>query len=292
MPRIVAAAGALALGGLLSPAAYAGKAECASAYVDAQRLMKGGSLKKARERLRICAADDCLPAVKKDCVTWLDEVNTNMASVVVVARGRDRNETMNVRVFVDDELVAEKLDARGIDVEPGTHKFRFELEGNPPLHQEVLLRQGQKNKVVEVSWYEDRGSSPTGGAAGATSGSSAGGGSTHDSTTARPPQALPILPIVLGGVGLVAAGTGVAFWLMSEGKKSDLEEARCAPACSSDDVDAIKTNRVVGDILVGVGVVAIAVGVVLYVTQPKAPATRTGLQLQLHGTSGGASLAF
>src|SRR5262249_31644370 len=115
LPR--AAALTLAACTTIALPSLAGKRECAQSYVDAQKLMKGGALRKAREQLAICTRDECLAAVKKDCAAWLEQVTSSIPTIVVEAKGPDGKDTLDVKLTVDNEVVAERLDARAIELE-------------------------------------------------------------------------------------------------------------------------------------------------------------------------------
>jgi hypothetical protein len=249
------AAGLLAALGLVASAAHAGKKECAQAYVDAQRLMKSGQLKKAREQLDLCAHDECLAAVRKDCVAWLDQVNASIPSIVVQAKTPDGKDTVDVKLSIDGAAVADHLDVTAIELEPGTHKVRFEMAGQDPVEQEVILRQGEKNRLV----------SATIGAKAAAPDAPAQPPTTRDEpvvvSTEKPSRTMPI---VFGGVALVAlAGAGV-FWYRAESNRSDLEA--CKPQCNPDDVSGVKRDRLIGDVLLGVGVVSAGLAVYFLVS--------------------------
>ncbi len=252
---------ALGLGVALTPnAAQANaKKECAAAYVDAQKMKRDGSLKEAREKLIVCARDNCMSAVKKDCLTWLDEVNAALPSIVIVAKDAAGKETLEVKVSVDGEIAAEQLDTKGIELDPGTHQLRFELEGEDPIEQEIILRAGQKNKVIEIQF---------GGDAAAATGSDepeGDGGFGFDSKDAAK-KPVPVASYVLFGLGGVALAGTAFFWVTSESDKSDLESSGCSPNCAQDDVDSIKQKRLFGDIALGVGVASIGVATYLWLS--------------------------
>ncbi len=245
----VAAFGALAI--CAPKRAEAGaKKECAAAYVDAQKLKRDGGLKEAREKLILCARDECMSAVKKDCLSWLDEVNAALPSIVVVAKDASGKETLDVKVSVDEQVVAEKLDTSGIELDPGTRKLRFEMEGETPVEREIILRAGQKNKVIEIQFGAGAGEGVTDDAV------DDGGGVAFDSKEASKKK-VPTVTYVLAGVGAVALAGTAFFWLGAEGEKSDLEDSGCSPNCSQDDVDSISQKRLFGDIALGVGVVSL-----------------------------------
>jgi hypothetical protein len=255
--------------------ALAGKKECAAAYVEAQKLKSSSSLKKAREQLILCGKEECLAAVKKDCVAWLDEVNAALPSIVVAAKGPDGKDTFDVKVTIDDVVVAEKLDVNAIEVDPGTHKLVLEYAGEPPVEQELVLRAGQKNHAVEVSFAKQTDEKPT-------------AEPEPDPEPASDPKAdsggkPPTLSYVLGGVGLLALGGTAYFWLGASGEESDLESSKCEPNCAKGDVDSIKQKRLIGDIVLGVGVACIGAATYLWLTSGKKapPKEVTGLDLRV-----------
>lgn len=238
----------------VTPSAFADKKECAQSYVEAQKAMKANTLKKARDQLRMCARDDCMAAVRKDCIAWLDEVNAGIPSVVIEAKDHDGKETFDVRLLVNGTPIANKLDVQAMDLDPGTYRFRFESDGEKAVEQEVVLRQGQKNKIVTVKF---------GGAL-----------DTKRSVLEPPPEPAKrsaTLPLILGGVSVVALGGAAFFWVSAESKRDDLDNAQCAPACNPDDVDTVKRDRLIGDILLGVGVVAAGVAVYMLLTPSSSP---------------------
>jgi hypothetical protein len=238
--------------------------ECAQAHAEAQRSMRSGGLRAAREQLKSCARDACITPIRKDCVAWLDEVTSGIPSIVVDAKDPDGKETFDVTVKIGETVVVRKLDVRPIELDPGTFHLRFERVGSPAVEKDVVLREGQRNKVVSVT-FTSPGSAP------AVAPTSAG---AHLNAPAGPPSApqtpaepgatksRSVLPWITVGLGGALAGAGSVFWLMGESDRSDLETRRCTPNCDQGSVDAIKSKRLVGDILVGAGVVAIGAGVI------------------------------
>jgi hypothetical protein len=249
---------------------------CADAYVEAQRLKKDGKLLAAREALVTCARDACLAAVKKDCVGWLDEVNAALPSVVIVALGPDGAETTAVRVFVDGEPFAEQLDGRARELDPGEHRLRFEHAGAPAREQKLLLREGQKHREIRVSFRSApaRADAPAAAA---------------DATPPGPdePAPIPVAAWVLGGVGVAAIAGAGFFWLSAEGKKGELDDSGCAPRCDEADVDAVRRQRLFGDIALGVGVASLGVATYLVVSRPRGDAARSATRLELRPVPGG-----
>ncbi len=265
---------------LTSGPAHAGKKECANAYVEAQKLKKDGALKKAREQLIICGKDECMSAVKKDCIAWLDEVNASLPTVVVEAKGPDGKETFDVKVTVDGQVISEKLDVKAIELDPGTHKFVFEYAGQEPIEQEVVLREGQKNKTLEVSFAKEQPAKQ----AAPTPEPEAG----PVTEKPKPSKKVPVASYVLGGVGLVGLAGAGFFWLGAQGKQSDLDKSKCAPNCAQSDVDTIKKDRLIGDVSLGVGLACIGTAAYLWLKPRKTEAAQeTAAHLDVRVSSQG-----
>jgi hypothetical protein len=81
------------------------------------------------------------------------------------------------------------------------------------------------------------------------------------------------LPWIVGGIGVAALGGAAFMYVKRNGTISDLDDAcgndrsHC-PASAKDTADSGKTYTTVGNVLAGVGVVAIGTAIVLLVVQP------------------------
>jgi hypothetical protein len=97
-------------------------------------------------------------------------------------------------------------------------------------------------------------------------------------------------------VGVVGLGLFATFGILGTNQKSDLEDT-CAPNCSEEDVNSVRAKLIAADVSLGVGVVAIGVATILFLTAPpKTPAppasawrfdwqpTQGGFLTQLGGT--------
>jgi hypothetical protein len=254
------------------------KQQCAAAYVEAQTLRKQGSLLSARDQLITCGRDECAAAIKNECAQWLSEVNAGIPSIVVAAKDRNGKETLAIKVHVGGSLIKDGLDAKAIELDPGSHVLRLELEGEPPIEQEIVLQEGRKHRLVEVSWQQD--SSPV------------AAPEPEPDLAPDPPVAAagpPVLAYVLVGVGAVAlVGTGY-FWLTAASEKSDLDG--CKPACDQADVDSVEQKRLFGDIALGVGIVSLAAATYLWLgssSPPPAAETSRAPRFDVRAGPGGA----
>jgi hypothetical protein len=264
------------------------KAECAAAYEKSQESRATGKLRDAREALVICAQEACPNFVQTDCAQWLTEVQRELPTIVISVKDKHGDDTVDVKVSMDGEPFLEALDGKGAAVDPGMHKFRFELEGADPIDQQILIRQGQKDRVVEVSFAKRGAQAPE---------PSPYGNATPPPEAAPPADADsgkpgPLRPYayVAGGVGAAGILGWVAFGAMGRSKESDLRDT-CSPNCPQSEVDSAKTKYLLANISLGLGIAGLGTGVALFfLSQPKGkPASNdqaTSLKLDVRTSPG------
>jgi len=223
--------------------------KCIAAAEQSQPLQRDGKLKAARERLVECSRAECPSPVRADCTKWLAELDGVMPSVVVSAVDSTGADVVDVRVVVDGQELASRLEGREIQIDPGTHTIRFEREGSPPIEQQIAIREAERHRIVSITFAPPAKAvavpppSPT--------------PETHAAGTGRSLA----WPIAFFGVG--AAGVGVAsyFWLSGLADRSTMASGCAAThACSQSAVDSAHGKLVAGDVAAGVGVVAAAIG--------------------------------
>jgi hypothetical protein len=87
---------------------------------------------------------------------------------------------------------------------------------------------------------------------------------------------IPTATYVLGGTGLVALAAGAVFGGLALGKKSSLDDACANKECPPDkdsDIDRMKTLGTLSTLGVGLGVVLISAGTVVYLVSPPSKET-------------------
>jgi len=145
---VIVLAGVVGLGGVSRDGwADDEKQACVAAYEQGQFLKKEGKLRASREKLRTCARDVCPALVRNDCVTWLEQLERTVPSVVIEAK-RDDADITAARVTLDGNVVATRLDGKAIELEPGEHAIRIEPEEGAPMDRTIVVREGEKNRVI------------------------------------------------------------------------------------------------------------------------------------------------
>ena len=259
--------GALAVVGL-PETARADADTCMELHASGQRERRAGQLKAASEKFMACGSDESCPAaVRSDCVEFYSEVERVQPTVIFSVVDQHGADVTNVvKVYSGEELVVEGLDGRAVSVDPGQHHFRFELPWGETMTSDVLIREGEKNRVVGIRAIDPNKPATTEEApmsAGAEPALPA-----EPEAKAAPPNRTPAGFWVSTGVGLAAIGTGTVFTLLGRGKHSELADCspRCDPNTQKDDYETMKRNYLIGDITLGAGIVSLGVATIIYFT--------------------------
>ena len=259
------------------------QAMCLEQHVNSQRLRQERKLLEARDALVSCAAYECPVIVRRDCLNWLEELRREVPSLVfrVMVDGRS---TADAKVFLDGELVAEQLDGRAIEVNPGLHTIRYEVDSFPSLEQEVIVTEGERFRVVEGALVTPTEAEPALPAQGLPTG------------TLPPPEIeyerpVPTATYVLGGLGLAALATGAGFGIATLTLESDME-GRCADRCTSDAIRALEQRALIADISLGVGAASMVAAGLFYFLRPEKPVNAPEVDVAVGPHSVGATVRF
>jgi hypothetical protein len=204
---------------------------------------------EARQAMIACSAPACPLVVRKDCAKWLEELGARLPGIVVSVRDEDDHDLVDVRVFVDGKLLTPRLDGKALPVDPGEHLFRYEPSRHEPLEERVLVREGETNRLLTVKVRSRIALS------------------RPDPVDERP-RPVPALSIALAGLGVVGVGAFAFFAASAKGSIYDLRDT-CGPtqSCAQSDVDSARQRLVIANVALGVGVVALAGAVLLYLTR-------------------------
>jgi hypothetical protein len=232
------------------------KAECSAAYEKAQEQRSDGHLKAAKATLSVCARDACPSFVRSECSAWLGEIAHDLPSIVVDAKDSTGNAPADVVVTIDGTPYAPGLDGKPIELDPGEHTLRFELEGATPIEKREFLEKGSGAKKLRLT-FESTALAPV------------EAPPTEDAAP-EPASKTNLRPYayIAGGVGAAGLIGFAVFGAMGKGKQSDLEST-CSPNCTQDEIDSVKSKFLIADISLGVGIVGLGTGVALFLlSQP------------------------
>jgi hypothetical protein len=217
---------------------------CARASESAQSLRSAGKLVEALDRVPACLHLRCPDFVRRDCETLRTEVQASLPTIVVHARGPGGEDATDVRVLVDGAPFLDRLDGRAKPVDPGPHTLRFEMSGVTPIEKSVVVREGEKMRVVDAAFVApSQTASPR----------------THEEAAGEP-SSFPWPAAIVAGAGVVALG---AFAYLGLTGLSDLHglQSTCGVtgSCAKSEVDPVRTKLWVADGLGVAGVVTLGV---------------------------------
>jgi hypothetical protein len=259
-------------------------ADCLNANNRSVDLRNDNKLRAARAQLLVCAAASCPSDVRKECLRRVDEVNAEIPTIIFDAKDAIAGKDLAaIKVTMDGEVIAERLEGTPISVDPGTHSFVFDTPGRSAVSiTGIIVQQSQKDRRVEVTW-----SSPL-----RVEGADGAGGEPRQAAVVGegPPRSdgregglgtQRLFGIVAATVGVVGLGVGTAFGLMTISKKHDAETV-CPDQCASEagvaawnDAHSAGNISTVAFVVGGLGVVG---GAVLWFTAPSGGAeARLGL---------------
>lgn len=232
-----------------------GEAGCLSDHEHSQVLRMDGKLLEARAALRRCSASACPGIVRSDCTEWLAEVTQQVPSIVLSVTS-DKGEEKHVRVTLDDQPLTDTIDGKAVELDPGAHDLKFDLEGWPTQTVHVVIRESERNRIIEARFEKEKPPSPASPA-------------TLPAGPAEPtgPRPVPVVTYVFGVLALGAAGTGTYLGITTR-QKFDQAKSDCGPNCPSSRADPIRLRAILADSSFGVALISAGLATYFYVTRP------------------------
>lgn len=282
------------------------KRSCALAYETAQQLRIKQKLRLSREQLITCGHSSCPSVVTKDCSAWLEEVESELASVLFRARDGKSRDLTEVRISIDGQTLREQLDGGPVFVDPGPHLFHFESDANGTADVYQALRKGERGRVIEVTLKARQDEPPKVDPEVAVDKVDAGAADRlpndvqddEKKAESKPPIELQLTrpdpshggpgtgTYVAAGIGVLALSSFAYFELKASSDVSDLRST-CAPYCPASEIDAVRSKLVVANVSLGVGVTALGVAGLLWFVRSSGPAQpASSLRFDLVPTAG------
>ncbi len=243
MRRAVVAFAVTFFGALATPAIAQDTNACVSAYERGQVDRRAGHFDSARASFATCTAEGCPMVVKERCVQFARDLESAQPTVIVVVRDHAARDVAGARVALDG-AAATPLPSTALRIDPGEHTLRVETSAGA-AEQHVVVREGEKDRRVELT-------------VGAT-----GTEPLVEKTTSKPVAAWAFT--IGAGVALATAGvlSGVGW-----GIYSDLSSS-CGHKCDPSQVAPLTVIWPAAFVALGVGVLAGAIGLTLFVVHPK-----------------------
>jgi hypothetical protein len=139
------------------------KEACVDAHSRGQDAREQGKLSLARKLFLTCAQSSCPAVVQNDCARFADDLTRMQPSLTFAARDAGGADLPDTTVYVDDVLVATRLDdGRPHDVDPGKHIVKFQ-NGSRETTVTIVVETGEKGRTVVANFKGGGGSVSTGG---------------------------------------------------------------------------------------------------------------------------------
>jgi len=228
---------------------------CARAYEKAQEEKSAARLRSAIGYLKTCIAPACPAFIREDCVRWMDQTEMALPSVVFSVREDGKDQT-DVKILYDNHPLTGKLDGKALPVDPGLHEFIFSMPGHAPIARQVLVREGERNRAINVEFNRPVEIIPL------TERSSGSAESALQAESDR--RSGRLVSYAFGGVGVLGIAGFTAFAILGNNQQRDLERT-CSPYCQSGPIDSVKTKYLLADVSLGVGLVSLGVATYLWV---------------------------
>jgi hypothetical protein len=235
------------------------KEECVDAHSRGQDAKEQGKLTLARKLFLSCAQSACPQLVSNDCARFADDLGRQQPSVSLAARDASGNDLPDTSVYIDDMLVATRLDdGKPHEVDPGKHVIRFNNGG----HDEsvtIVLGSGEQGRSVAVVFGSKQSSPAT---------MSARAAAQPEAPKTVHPGASRVL--MIGGLAVTIAGAAFgAYEITRVPSQCSISTNQCAAAPGDpvfSQAQSAMHDANIGWVVTGVGLAAAIGGTIWYFT--------------------------
>jgi hypothetical protein len=235
---------------LLAPGlAYAGPLEeCAALAEQTQLDQRAGRLIEAQKKALQCASNSQCPShVRADCDGWLKEAQAAQPTVLIRVVLPDGKDADDPKISVDGKPLTGFRAGRAVEVDPGKHTFVAEF-GELRAETDAIAGEGEKSRLVTLTFRAlEVVDVPTG----------------PPSQPLIAPRPVPASVWITGAIGVVGLGAFGVFAIEGQAKYS-----ACKPNCQAS-AAGLELRRGLAFGALGIGVVALAISAVLFVTRPR-----------------------
>lgn len=247
----LAAIGVLAIVGFAAPA-FADVAEtCAEEAESAADARDHGRFHDALASFQKCATDACPRIVRDDCRAGIAAIRNDAPTLIVRIRSARGVDVVGAHLSLDGASVSTQDAIAGVLVDVGEHVLRVSADGFRPQELPVVVGNTEHGRLVEVVLAAE---------------------APPPVTFAAPPERNRTPALAVGVGGLAALGVFTVFGSLSLAGYTHLEST--CPKCTQSEIDTARTEGIIADVSLGVGLAALVVATILWFTAPsKAPPT-------------------
>lgn len=245
---------------------------CEGQARDAQLARDKHAYTSARPLLLACARAECPALIQKDCSRWLDEVDAATPTLVIEVRGSAGGDA---RIVMDGRPLSGAFEGASVAVDPGPHHFVVQVMGRANLERDIVVFEGEKLRKLTFELPATV-PPPT--------------GPVRNEPQKPPPEAEHIGPPVPAARARPALP--VAFWIATSTAIAGLaaggiltyvsavqrgflaDQCDSLAGCSDGEKSALRTRLLVGEVTLGVGIVAGVVATIIYLVDHRAAPAR------------------
>jgi hypothetical protein len=266
--------------------------ECLSANENAIKLRGEHKLRQARDQALVCAASSCPGEVRETCQSRVRDLNAAVPTIVFLAKDGAGQDIVAVKVSMDGEPMGDRLDGTAMAVDPGQHRFTFEVAGQPPVERSLVISEGQKDRREAITLGASTASATASPGSVSAAPPSVAANSPASSAAAPTEPAAPGSPgggqrvagIVIGAAGVVGLGLGAVFGGLAASDWSNAKAAcngrpvSCTTSSNSpgfEDEGSATTKATISTVGFIAGGALVAGGIVVFVTAPKKSSSET-----------------
>jgi hypothetical protein len=238
-----------------------GTTMCTDAASQGQIQRDAQKLVEARNQFLICARQECPNVVRKDCTTWLAQVQASLPTVVPIATDEAGNGLPDVKILMDGKLLLDKAEGGAVEVNPGIHTFTFELADGTKTDRQIVVAEGDKDKRVGATIAKPAPATPP----------RAPAEHARAESSSTPWKTLGI---VTAGVGVVGLGLGSVFGVEASGKKSSAgcdSNSKCPTKTALNTLSSAESDGNVATGFFIAGGVLTAGGIMIWALAPSGP---------------------
>jgi hypothetical protein len=237
--------------------------ECVDAHALSRRAVENGTLIAAREALKKCVISGCPIAIRAECSEWQHQAEIEVPTLILSASTYKRD-LEDVHVTVDGQLLTDRLNGEPIETIPGSHAFVFELNDGRRQEIRVVVKLGEKNRVIQALFPElSLAMSPP---------SVTNSTKLKDSVTPPIPNEASNHRALFFGILSAASAIVAGSFLYVGIDRRDTTSAQCAPICSDSQVNRVRRWFILADIAGATAITTGGLGLYFYFDGP----TKTG----------------